>query len=360
MIGNSIADSTDEGRPRQRLGGTKTAIDVVENSGPDNLRDLLKQRLAQSSVAHIAVAFVTQSGLDDLLQSLRQVAAHGKVSLLTGLYQSVTEPQALRTLLTVQEETRGNFSVSLSREPKFHRKVYLLYGKGRATAIVGSSNLTSDGLRSGGELNLVVSLPKYDTAIKRLQRAFEKDWKHRAVPLTDTRIKRYARCRRKPSTRQSYSRGQLREILGSEPVHEGALPEHEPIVFWRDWVEGIASRPTQQLISNTTTWDERGYLWFASRTRHPCKIQDRMFLFDFNDKRLDLVEVEDITHTLVKTPDGRNFVAYKPLRRYGRRFSKVLWTELRQEGIPKIDARRLSKIKHSKADRLMHMIRSTK
>jgi HKD family nuclease len=87
------------------------------------------------------------------------VAADGGVRLLTGLYQKFTEPQALRTLLRIQEETCGQLSVRLSLEPQFHRKMYLLTSRTRSTAILGSSNLTRDGLRSGGELNVMVCLP---------------------------------------------------------------------------------------------------------------------------------------------------------------------------------------------------------
>jgi HKD family nuclease len=135
-------------------------LDIIENNGPDNLRDTLRFRLRRASNVSIAVAFVTRAGLDDIVQALRQVAANGSVRLLTGLYQKVTEPEALRTLLRIQEETRGRFSVRLSREPRFHRKLYLLYSRKNATAIIGSSNLTSEGLRSGGELNLIARLPK--------------------------------------------------------------------------------------------------------------------------------------------------------------------------------------------------------
>jgi HKD family nuclease len=50
-------------------------------------------------------------------------------------------------------------------------------------AIVGSSNLTREGLLSGGELDLVVHLPKGSRPGKELIQAFDDDWEHRAVPL---------------------------------------------------------------------------------------------------------------------------------------------------------------------------------
>jgi HKD family nuclease len=147
-------------------------FDVIKNSGPDNLRDVLRAKCKRATDVAIGVAFVTQSGLDDILQSLRQVAVIGRVHILTGLYQKVTESRALKTLLRVQEETRGQFSVRLSTEPQFHRKVYMLRGRTNNAIIVGSSNLTRDGLRSGGELNLLVCFPNGSLAGKKRARAF--------------------------------------------------------------------------------------------------------------------------------------------------------------------------------------------
>jgi HKD family nuclease len=145
-------------------------LDIIENSGPDNLRDTLKTQLHRMSEVSIAVAFVTQSGLDDLAQRLQQIAINGSVRLLTGLYQKVTEPDAMRSLLRIQKETRGRFAVRPSKEPRFHRKFYLLRTRGHAVVILGSSNLTRDGMRSGGELNLIAHLPRGSPVVKKITR----------------------------------------------------------------------------------------------------------------------------------------------------------------------------------------------
>jgi hypothetical protein len=60
------------------------------------------------------------------------------------------------------------------------------------------------------------------------------------------------------------------------------------------------------------------------RGAHPYKLKDRIFLFDFEDKQVRLVEVKNRTRTPLATPDGRYFVAYQPLSRLTRRFSKNL------------------------------------
>ena len=97
----------------QTLKATKTVFDIIENVGPDNLRDTLKVKLRIAKDVFISVAFITQSGLNEIIQPLRQVASQGKVKLITGLYQGFTEPKALETLLNIQNETAGNFLVHL-------------------------------------------------------------------------------------------------------------------------------------------------------------------------------------------------------------------------------------------------------
>jgi HKD family nuclease len=335
-------------------------LDIVENSGPDNLRDTLKSQLRRISEVSIAVAFVTQAGLDEIVQALRQVAASGSVRLLTGLYQKVTEPQALTTLLRIQEETRGRFSVRLSREPQFHRKLYLLNSRTHSTAILGSSNLTREGLRSGGELNLIVRLPKGSLPVKKLSQAFEDDWEHRAVPLTAEQLVEYEKARPEAPKRESYTKGQLAKILGAPPSHRQATEAHQDKDFWRECITGVVKKRTERVISETTNWDDKGYWWFSPGGPHPFKIGDRIFLFDFPDRRIRLVEVKDVAHTKVATPDGRHFVAYRPLFRLTRRFSRKLWAALEGEGIHPKNARGRRKVGSEKAKRLRVLIRPVK
>ena len=336
-------------------------FECIENKGPDNLRDTLRGQLAGASDASIAAAFVTQPGLDEILQPLRQVAANGSVRLLTGLYQKVTEPRALKTLLRVQTETRGRFSVRLSREPQFHRKLYLLKNPTQSILILGSSNLTREGLRSGGELNLMLPFPKRSPAVRKITQAFEDDWQHRGVPLTVQRIQAYERTRPKRPRRDCYTRGQLAEILGTTASHRQASSDDDQSRgYWRDWISGFAKGRTERIISETTNWDDKNYQWYGPNGPHLYKIGDRIFLFDFADGHVYLVEVRDIARTKVPTPDGRHFVAYKRLLGLTRRISKKLWSSLQGEGIDPEKARRRAKIGPEKAERLRALIRPTR
>jgi len=336
-------------------------IEVIENSGPNHLRGALRGKLAQASEVCIAVAFITESGLDEIIQPLRQVAAQGKVRIITGLYQHVTEPKALKTLLRTQTETRGKFVVRLSKEPQFHRKAFLIENRTRATAIVGSSNLTREGMRSGGELDLMVLFSSNAPSYKRLKEVFEKDWsRRRAVPLTSERIERYEKVRLAPVIQKAYTKGQLKKILGTKPSHDEGTVEEEPISIWRDYLSGFVRKRTERIISETTNWDDKRYERFNTGGRHPYRMGDQIFLFDFEGKRLSLVQVKDTTRTPIPTPDGRYFVAFKRVRNYSRRFSTKLWKQLEDVGISEEDAQGIKKVNSETAKHLMRVLRTTK
>lgn len=96
---------------------------IIENHGPNNLRDYLKAKLVKTSSVDIAVAFATKAGVNEILHYLYQVASRGQVRILVGLYQHVTEPEALESLLRAQSQMKGGLSVRISKEPKFHTKL---------------------------------------------------------------------------------------------------------------------------------------------------------------------------------------------------------------------------------------------
>lgn len=129
---------------------------LVNNVGPNNLRDSLRAWMPGAQSVDIGVAFITRAGLNELLPSIQQVAQRGRVRVLTGIYQAFTEPEALRAWLRVQKVTNGALELRVSSTPHFHWKVYLIQTRAGLRAVVGSSNVTGDGLVGGAELNVIV------------------------------------------------------------------------------------------------------------------------------------------------------------------------------------------------------------
>jgi HKD family nuclease len=64
--------------------------------------DVVRRGLEEADDVRIAVSFTRCSGLGLLVDSLRDVAERdGRVRILTSTYQSVTQPEALETLLAL-------------------------------------------------------------------------------------------------------------------------------------------------------------------------------------------------------------------------------------------------------------------
>jgi HKD family nuclease len=301
--------------------------EVVDNVGPNQFVTYLRDSAKTAVAMDIAAAFVTASGLNALLHALLRVAGQGKVRLLTGLFQGVTEPTALRKLLQLEASTRGGLAVRVSRDPHFHWKAYFIARRTKHTIVIGSSNLTSDGLRRTGELNIIHSVPAARAAREPARQAFERAWEA-AVPLRARHIERYEESRGETPVMSTPSIP-VREILGSSEF----LVEPVERTYFRTSIEGYVAKDTNSILMETTDWGRRGYEYFNAPAERYNK-RDRVILFDFTIKQVFLVEVIDFTRTPIATPDGRHFVAYRKLRgTRARRMVPTLWSALREAGL---------------------------
>ena len=176
-------------------------VGVVENAGPNNLKAFLAETIRTATAVDIGVAFVTVGGLDQVIRWLKKASGRGSVRILTGFYQCFTKPDALRKLLTLKSQFGASrFDVRVANGLHFHWKAYFLFTASKATIAIGSSNLTSDGLKSSGEMNLTLSLPRSAAQVGAIHGVFEAEWK-RAKPLTATLISEYEKARPKQAGR---------------------------------------------------------------------------------------------------------------------------------------------------------------
>ncbi len=99
----------------------------------------LRHELLHCTSASLAVAFVMASGLDLLEGDLRAAALRGaRIRFLTSDYLGVTEPGALRRLLSIGPPTR----IRCYEEGRgsFHPKAYLFdHADGSGRGFIGSS-----------------------------------------------------------------------------------------------------------------------------------------------------------------------------------------------------------------------------
>ena len=170
-----------------------------------------------ASIAHadeidLAVAFVKTTGLRLLLPDLQAALNCGeagarrpaRVRVVTSDYLDVTDPDALRLLMLLQEQG-AQVRAFETRGRSFHMKAYLfahflddhhLHG----TAFIGSSNISRQALTDGLEWNYRVDYPGDDGFLEARTR-FEAVFRdRRTVPLTDGWIDSYE-ARRIPPPR---------------------------------------------------------------------------------------------------------------------------------------------------------------
>ncbi len=149
--------------------------------------DVLTAALADATHVSVAVAFVQMSGLHLLLPALNAARHRGAhIRVLTSTYLDTTEPQALRSLLSlagvelrVQDGAQG-----------FHAKVHLLVRRHDKVGWIGSSNWSRSGLRDNLEWNTLIDDPR---RFEEAWRSFDELWRRDDARLPDEAF--LARCR---------------------------------------------------------------------------------------------------------------------------------------------------------------------
>jgi len=180
--------------------------------GEDHFLPHLSQALSRATHVELAVAFVKTTGIrllmPDLLAALSRQTSSGEpecqVRILTSDYLDVTDPEALRLLLLLQEQEHGaEVRVYVTSGSSFHLKAYVLARVSReevieGTAFVGSSNISRQALQDGLEWNYRITYPADPGFLETRQRFAELFAHPRTVPLSDAWIDEYERRRVPP------------------------------------------------------------------------------------------------------------------------------------------------------------------
>lgn len=199
--------------PRQRL----------VTGGADHFLPHLSEAFTWATQADLAVAFIKTTGLRLLLpdlESMVEAGAQQRVRVLTSDYLDITDPEALRLLLLLQE--RGaEVRVFATQEESFHLKAYIfakLDGQllVTGTAFIGSSNISRQALQDGLEWNYRVVYPEDAGFIEARQRFDELFGHPKSVALSDAWIEAYEQRRLPPS--RSIAPGSHEQEAPPEPT----------------------------------------------------------------------------------------------------------------------------------------------
>lgn len=140
---------------------------------------VIERELAKCSSFDFSVAFVTQSGIEGLMQVLQELEDAGVPGrILTTDYLAFSEPRALERLSRLENiEVRMYPVASDERSRGFHAKGYLFhYPDGLSKVLVGSANLTGSALNANHEWNLQVTSSENGELLKDIQAEFEDLW----------------------------------------------------------------------------------------------------------------------------------------------------------------------------------------
>jgi superfamily II DNA or RNA helicase/SAM-dependent methyltransferase/SOS-response transcriptional repressor LexA len=193
----------------QRNTHPKTRL-ITGDAGHPFLPQLCKA-IARADEIDLAVSFVKVTGLRLLLPDLHDALGQHEVRarpatrlrVLTSDYLDITDPEALRLLMLLQEQG-AQVRVFEAAGRSFHMKAYLfahfaaernLHG----TAFIGSSNISRQALTDGLEWNYRIDYPGDDGFVEARARYEELFRDPRTVALTDAWIDRYEARRIPPS-----------------------------------------------------------------------------------------------------------------------------------------------------------------
>ena len=165
----------------------------------------LCQAIKAADQIDMAVAFVKTTGLNLLMPDLTDALLRdppARVRILTSDYLDITDPEALRKLMLLQEHG-AQIRLFESQGQGFHMKAYLFAGRcnnqhcwGRA--FIGSSNISRQALQHGLEWNYQIDHPPEVGYLEAASR-FEELYQHpKTVALTDGWIDAYAQRRQEP------------------------------------------------------------------------------------------------------------------------------------------------------------------
>ncbi|MBE6015869.1 MAG: DUF3427 domain-containing protein [Lachnospiraceae bacterium] len=129
----------------------------------------------------ISVAFITLSGIEPLLQTLKELEKKNvKGQILTTNYLNFSQPKALEKLNSLSNITLRMFDAEAA-DSGFHTKGYIFRKEEVYRIIIGSSNLTESALKKNYEWNTKLVSTVHGEMTKQIIEEFQELW---ASPYT--------------------------------------------------------------------------------------------------------------------------------------------------------------------------------
>jgi len=135
-------------------------------------------------------AFASPAGINGLSHHIENAKSHIKIiTIVTGVDQKGTSKEALEALLDLDINAFIFYQRSF---PIFHPKIYLFEGENKTELIIGSSNLTAQGLFANVETSLLVSVDNSKESDREIVRQL-KDYFKGIFDYSDPNLKRLSK-----------------------------------------------------------------------------------------------------------------------------------------------------------------------
>lgn len=213
---------------------------VVNHTGrKQKVLTTILEELNSCNYFEISVAFITQSGVACILETLSRLekkGVHGRI--LTSQYLNFTQPHALDTLIGF-----SNIEVRMEITKDFHSKGYLFQKSNSEYAIyLGSSNLTNTALTTNVELNVGLEiLDDADVFLTQYRSDFSEYWSG-AVPVDKEFINQYSEVYQAAKNHKGKMELELLGMTDTEsPLYQKISPNK---------MQQVALRNLEQLRSN--------------------------------------------------------------------------------------------------------------
>lgn len=165
------------GAPESKTVGTVSGDRsmAITLSDPVVLADELNARIRESESIDLVVSFIKQSGLNLLMDSLREFSRHGRLRVITTAYMGATEYAALADLFSLPNtEVRMELDAERSR---LHAKCFMFRrADGTEIAYVGSANISQTALTSGEEWVVKLRGEDVPQVLEDLHRGYQSLW----------------------------------------------------------------------------------------------------------------------------------------------------------------------------------------
>lgn len=136
-----------------------------------------------------SVAFITDSGLEPLLMTLKELEKRGvRGKILTTNYLNFTNPKALKTLSKLKNIDLRMYFIKNNSSVGFHTKGYIFKHKDIFHIITGSSNLTKNAISKNKEWNTKIVASKDGEYCKELISEFNRMWESPSTKKIDQNL----------------------------------------------------------------------------------------------------------------------------------------------------------------------------